>query len=523
MTTKGKIVLVIIVLALAGWGLYANRAKLAQVAHREPISKSDFKLLGGGQPSGGGAEPGKLPESNQPLERPLRIAVNVWGGYAPGIVANGGLKTTPDSIYARKGLNVDFVIIDDWAQKDAAFTSGKVDLIGTTCDYYASQFVNFRKNGFEARAVLMHDWSRGGDGIVSKKSITTVEGLAGKKIATTRYTPSHFLLLYLLYNSGLSPEQITQIRQNVQYVDTAGNAAKLFVSGKVDAAVTWEPDLSNAVAAGNGRKLVTTESVTNLITDVIIVNKEFADKYPSEVLKFIEGWFEGVKEIQRSPDATAALVAKSLTLTSDDVKGMLSGLRLTDLADNKVFFGIGSNASSQYDNLFTSASTIWRKETLIDSTASPEEAADKRFVAALAAKSPTPLVSKEKFAFKGPKATSTALISKHATIHFATGSAQIMPDSKPTLDEMAQFLRSAANAYLRIEGNTDSVGNPGANKVLSLRRAQAVESYMVHKFGMEPKRFITIGNGQSRPVATNATGAGREANRRTDMKVIPNL
>ena len=72
-----------------------------------------------------------------------------------------------------------------------------------------------------------------------------------------------------------------------------------------------------------------------------------------------------------------------------------------------------------------------------------------------------------------------------------------------------------------VEGNTDAQGNPQANMTLSERRALAVKNYIVKNFpNIPPTRFQTIGRGQSNPVAENTTEAGRQQNRRTDIKVI---
>ena len=79
--------------------------------------------------------------------------------------------------------------------------------------------------------------------------IKSIEDLKGKKIATTRFTPSHWLLLYLLSQSGLTPADKAQIEKNLVFTAEAPLAAAAFKSKNVDAAVTWEPDLSGAVKA----------------------------------------------------------------------------------------------------------------------------------------------------------------------------------------------------------------------------------------------------------------------------------
>jgi outer membrane protein OmpA-like peptidoglycan-associated protein len=78
------------------------------------------------------------------------------------------------------------------------------------------------------------------------------------------------------------------------------------------------------------------------------------------------------------------------------------------------------------------------------------------------------------------------------------------------------------NTFLRIEGNTDIKGSAKLNRTLSERRAESVKKYLVQHFNIPETRFQTIGHGSENPVATNETEAGRQLNRRTDIKVVLN-
>src|SRR6266536_263982 len=121
-----------------------------------------------------------------------------------------------------------------------------------------------------AKSIIMQDWSRGGDGIVSLASINSIEQLKGHKVACTQFTPSHFLLLYLLAQSGLSSEDRTGVEKNIIFTQDAPAAAAMFKAKQVDAAVTWEPDLSAAVTArgSEAHVLVSTTAATNIIAEI---------------------------------------------------------------------------------------------------------------------------------------------------------------------------------------------------------------------------------------------------------------
>jgi len=74
-------------------------------------------------------------------------------------------------------------------------------------------------------------------------------------------------------------------------------------------------------------------------------------------------------------------------------------------------------------------------------------------------------------------------------------------------------------ATVHVTGFTDNVGTPAYNMKLSLRRAEAAQSYLV-AHGIDPKRILIVGMGEADPAATNATPAGRAQNRRVEIKVL---
>lgn len=101
-------------------------------------------------------------------------------------------------------------------------------------------------------------------------------------------------------------------------------------------------------------------------------------------------------------------------------------------------------------------------------------------------------------------------------INFDSDSDVIRDESKPTLDQVASMLRSAADLQLTIEGHTDSTATLEHNRDLSTRRANAVKQYLVSA-GIAAARLDAVGLGATRPVASNDTPLGRAANRRVEL------
>jgi NitT/TauT family transport system substrate-binding protein len=419
-------------------------------------------------------------------------------------------------------LDVKFVLLEDPATKLAAFRSGDVDVMWDTVDNWAREASILSEQNQRAKSVMMQDWSRGGDGIVSLSSIRSVEELKGHKIACTQFTPSHFLLLYLLAQSGLSAEDRAAVERNVIFTQDGPSAAAMFKAKQVDAAVTWEPDLSGAVAArGNqAHVLVSTAAATNIIADTLIVREDVINQAPESVRDFVRGWFEGVEMVKRDPAGSYALVGKALKLDSDTVSGMLSGLKLTPFADNAQFYGL-TGSKGHYETLFDTAFIIWRKKGLVTRAVDARDWADTRFIAALESNYRGQAVSEARVAARNPSEKDRAIINKQVQIHFTPGSDEIMSGSYLVLDSLGETMRSFGRTYLRLEGNTDSTGSPSANMTLSERRAQAIKRYILKTFpDIAEARFQTLGHGSSNPVASNTTEAGRQLNRRTDIKVV---
>ena len=234
----------------------------------------------------------------------MRVRVNIWVGCVGGLVANGGLDTAAGSIYANKGLKVSFKIIDDWTEGAAALATNNVDIMLTTADVWAKDFGQFQDKGVNARAFYMVDWSRGADGVIGRQGISSIEDLAGKTVAFAPYTPSHFLLWNGLKSSGLSTEQRNEIFNKAVHTKDGIEPATLFAQQKVDAAVAWDPDMSDAVAKRPGsNKIYDTRVANQLIADILVVSDRFAANNPQTLIKFVQGWLEGVQFIQAQPPA----------------------------------------------------------------------------------------------------------------------------------------------------------------------------------------------------------------------------
>ncbi|MEM9850145.1 MAG: OmpA family protein, partial [Bacteroidota bacterium] len=117
--------------------------------------------------------------------------------------------------------------------------------------------------------------------------------------------------------------------------------------------------------------------------------------------------------------------------------------------------------------------------------------------------------------------TKEAIATKRVSINFRTGEFRLDENAKYIIDlEFVEIAKAFGNARIRIEGNTDNVGNRASNIALSKKRAQSVKDYLVQEHDMDANRFIVIGNGPDNPVADNANSEGKARNRRTDFELV---
>jgi outer membrane protein OmpA-like peptidoglycan-associated protein len=117
--------------------------------------------------------------------------------------------------------------------------------------------------------------------------------------------------------------------------------------------------------------------------------------------------------------------------------------------------------------------------------------------------------------------TEEAKVLKEAfnNLEFETGKAVLKSTSLSSLEELAELLNAKPAYRLLVSGHTDNVGNAAANVKLSKSRADAIKIYLVGK-GVATDKVITEGFGAKKPIASNTTEAGRQKNRRVEMKVI---
>ena len=108
-----------------------------------------------------------------------------------------------------------------------------------------------------------------------------------------------------------------------------------------------------------------------------------------------------------------------------------------------------------------------------------------------------------------------------SNVTFDVDKAEVTPAFMPALNSVALVMRKYNQTLLDVTGHTDSTGSDAYNLDLSQRRALAVANYLAQVGQIDGRRFAVAGFGESLPVATNATEAGRALNRRVEIQISP--
>ncbi|OQY30033.1 MAG: hypothetical protein B6244_01880 [Candidatus Cloacimonetes bacterium 4572_55] len=532
----GKFFIVLIALALISYGLW-KYGVLDQVMNlvapsKKPageVTQDDF-FSPNSSPStpddpdlSEAAPVANLPEgSEEGLKRPIRVAIVTWGGYAGGIMANNGFAPNKDCLFYRDyGIQVELLVIDDFVQSREAFKAGGnadgVDIMWSTVDAYALEYPSL--SNLKPVAIMQYDWSRGGDAIAVAQGIESVIDLKGKQIAVAEATPSHYFALYVLTQGGLTNRDVQWV-----FTNSAVDAANTFKAGHVDACVSWSPDVYMAAKERPGAKILTsTREATHLIADIFVARGDFVRDYPQEAAAFVTGWLKGVDMVEKNSQQACRLMADNFAgIGLEDAEGMLDDVKLPDYWENREFFEMDVDIPVGFEDVFKSASGLWRKIGLTSKIAQAYQAKDTRFLSVIESRFPKKVVEKQEFDFKkSPDPKKTSILTKRVSIYFAIGSDQLDENAKYGLEQIAELASTFGSAYMRVAGNTDNTGSYQKNVQLSKRRAQAVSNYLVEQYGFDSKKFAVVGNGPDKPIADNNTEQGRAKNRRTDFEVIP--
>jgi OmpA-OmpF porin, OOP family len=311
----------------------------------------------------------------------------------------------------------------------------------------------------------------------------------------------------------------------------------------VDGYTTWTPgDVNGAKAKGGLVRLLSTAENIYQMPAVVIGIHRWNVTHAKQVQEFLAAALEGGDQVKSYPAALTRASQAAYAVYAEQSPGYwakyykgtterdktqqpvpLGGSTVMNLADNLLLFGI-SEGSGGLDNSVFKASyegfgNIAKTQypTLLPSFPKTSEAVNTTFLSALAAASPSLAKAEEPtFDEAGPIAKENVVAQRNWNITFDTGKATFTPEAESTLTELYNQLVVGAALSVEIDGHTDNVGNPIANKTLSEQRAFAVKQWLEAKApNLFPENRVSVrAFGDTAPLAPNTTPEGRARNRR---------
>lgn len=261
---------------------------------------------------------------------PVKIALSPWPGWFVWFLAK------EKGFFEKNGVNVELVWFPVYSDSLAALSSGKVDANSQTL----SDTLAPVSKGIGLKAVLVNDNSHGGDGVVVKPNINSLQDLKGKKVATELGTVDHLLMLTALQKANLKEKDVNYVNM------TVNDAGPAFISGNLDAAVLWEPFLTKAVEEGKGKLLFSSKDTPGLIPDLLVFREQFTKNRPDDVKKILNAWFDTLDYWKANPEESIKIMAKAAETPVDEYKKSVDSVKIFGIDDNLKAFQTAEDYSS---------------------------------------------------------------------------------------------------------------------------------------------------------------------------------
>ncbi|MCD9022956.1 ABC transporter substrate-binding protein [Cohnella silvisoli] len=262
----------------------------------------------------------------------ITIGYSAWPGwYVWSLISEKG-------IFEKNGVNVKLVYFPVYSDSLQAFNSGKIDMVCANLN----DSLPPANHGLKPKVVLVTDISAGADALIAKPEFKSVKDLKGKSIALEIGTLSHLLFLNILERNGMSESDVKVFNMAAQ------DAGSGFIAGSLDAAVTWEPFLNQAVQSQKGHILASSKETPGLIVEDLMTSSDFLDSHRDEIKKILTAWYDGIDYWKNNPDESLTFMAKQAETPVDEYKVLVNGIKLYSIEDNLKAFQEGEGWDSLY-------------------------------------------------------------------------------------------------------------------------------------------------------------------------------
>lgn len=260
-----------------------------------------------------------LPACNDEKE-PIRIGVNAWPPCEIWYIA--------EQQGYFENVDVEIIRFSTWSDN---MESLYLDRIHITHATYLNA-IYYQDKGEEGQIILSSDFIEGSDGLVVRRAPGEAVDLKGKKIAVEVHTDEHFLLLKALDSFGLSEEDVIIISA------TSAQAKDLFVRGEVDAALTYDPFLTQAAEEGKGEIVWTTRDLPGYMIDVLVAQSKIIGSRKEDLQVVISAWYKAQEYIKNNPNKSFLEMAGKERITPGEFGAFYNSFTFYSKEENRQIF-----------------------------------------------------------------------------------------------------------------------------------------------------------------------------------------
>ena len=248
----------------------------------------------------------------------------------------------------------------------AALGSGDVD-VANAASHSALQWL---ENGLPGYIALFLDTSLEADAILAGQGIDDISDLEGASIAYEEGSVSNLLLDHALTEAGLSTDDIETVPM------APSEAAVALQAGRVDAAVTYEPYISDTAGADSDiSTLYTAAEQPGLISDILFVSEQAMEEKPDAVQKVIDAWGPSVDFYRSNTDEAQDIIAENIGSDAESLRTAFEGVEFYDLEENATLLG-----GDYQDDYLSSVQESALNAAIVNEEQDLDAAIDTRFV-----------------------------------------------------------------------------------------------------------------------------------------------
>ncbi len=239
--------------------------------------------------------------------------------YQTGDINTLTMYAQTAGLFEKAGLKVSLIAFPAGPAILPAIASGEVDL-GWMGEF---PIVTGYSNGVPITLMMIDRLNKTNTRLVARNGtgIDSLKDLKGKKIAVSIGSTSHQHIVRALKLVGLKQEDVTLVNLS------PANMPAAFQAGQVDAAFTWEPNIS--IMQKDGKVIATTESIGDITGVFLAARPAFLKEHPELVQKFLTAWEMAMLESAKSPDTVREPEAKRLGISVADFSAMLGRMGAT--------------------------------------------------------------------------------------------------------------------------------------------------------------------------------------------------